>query len=114
MYFLTFSGNDLKKGPHTLTGDTIVPYTPPTDTGKNKCNLHGKQSQSIISDETYEFMIFPQNERRRVTPRKSGEEIKKEPLTRFLTDNNLASKPEDKVEFPLKDKTSGQGDIKVM
>ena len=41
MFFLIFSGDDLKNGPHTLTGDTVVRYTPPTDTG-NKCNLHGK------------------------------------------------------------------------
>ena len=58
-------------------------------------------------------MIFPQN-KRRVTPKKSGEEIKKEPLDRFLREHYIASEPEDKVEFPLKDKTSGPGDIKVM
>jgi len=55
-------------------------------------------------------MIFPQN-KRRVSPKKSGEEIKKEPLTQFLRENYLASEPEDKVEFPLKDKTPG---IEVM
>ena len=55
-------------------------------------------------------MIFPQN-KRRVTPKKSGEEIKKEPLDRFLREHYIASEPEDKVEFPLKDKTPG---IEVM
>ena len=28
-------GSDLKKGPHKLKGDKAVPYTPPTDIGKD-------------------------------------------------------------------------------
>ena len=58
-------------------------------------------------------MIFPQN-KRKVPQKMSEDEIKNEPLTRFLREHYLASEPEDKVEFPLKDKPSGTEDIKVI